>query len=117
MIGPLPKIHEYPDFPAYLASYVAQRRAVQPWFSARWIMRRIGLQSPSPLSMLMARRRAPSLELVHRVCEALSLTPDEVRFGVLLTERELQRSPVLVDLVERELRSIADRNGWRVVFN
>ena len=110
-----PQIHQFNDFSKFLTSYIAFRRTRHQWFSGRWITRRAGLSSPSNLSMLMSKKRPPSLDLVQRVCEALGLTADEARFAVLMTERQLDRSPILVSLVEHEMEKIAVRNGWNVL--
>lgn len=108
----LPRIFDYPCFAAFLADYIDRRRRTQAWFSARWIAKRAGIASPAQISMLMSRKRDPSLAVVEQVCAALSLSAEDTHYAVLLTERELDRSPVLVDLVARELGALAAANGW-----
>ena len=108
----LPKIYLYDDFVAFLSDYVGQRKRQQSWFSARWLSKRAGIASPALLSMMMNRQRGLSLPFVERISSALGLSPAEIRFAVLLTERALGRSDVIVDLVEREMDHIAAVEGW-----
>lgn len=112
MSNELPHVYQYRDFVTFLLAYISERRTQQPWFSARWIVKRAGLVSPAQFSMVLSRKRVPTLEFVEKACQALALSAEETRYSVLLTERELDRSPILTALVSKELASIAQKNGW-----
>lgn len=88
----LPKVYDYRKFSSYFSDYMAQRSLQDDKFSYRWLAKKLGLASPSRLSMLASGRRLPNEDFIETLLAALDLSEEEVAYCHLMVLHEKSKN-------------------------
>jgi uncharacterized protein (TIGR02147 family) len=73
-------IYHYTDYREYLKAYFTQRKKIDPKFSHRYLSRRLGLDSPNFIMLVMQGKRNLTQQMAFRISGEFKHNPKETEY-------------------------------------